>query len=186
MKNIYWVIGIVIILVIGFLFCIFFSYRSCFSYHTSGPSTIEYYKVKYCDILLENPNGCDKVSTNSIIINDADADKDNELDPGTNWNWNNPESNDSQDNLAALCYGFYNMKNETYCKMLCGCSLCSQDDPSLCDRSCESDNDCKWTCGCECISKNEECKFTNILCEAPDPSYACKCINKDCRFEKII
>ena len=57
------------------------------------------------------------------------------------------------------------------------------DDP--CDRSCESDNDCKLECGCECISKDEKCIYTGIVCEAPDPNYGCKCINNTCEYKYI-
>jgi len=62
-------------------------------------------------------------------------------------------------------------------------SLCSQDNSSLCDRTCESDDDCKLTCGCECISKNEDCRFTGILCEAPSPYEKCRCVNNKCEYK---
>lgn len=54
-----------------------------------------------------------------------------------------------------------------------------------CDRSCESDDDCKFECGCECISKNEECMYTGIVCEAPDSNYGCKCVDPACRYEYV-
>jgi len=54
-----------------------------------------------------------------------------------------------------------------------------------CDRSCESDDDCKLECGCDCISKNEKCIYTGIVCEMPDPDYGCKCVNNICKWEKI-
>ncbi|MCK4554028.1 hypothetical protein KAU19_03625 [Candidatus Parcubacteria bacterium] len=54
-----------------------------------------------------------------------------------------------------------------------------------CDRLCESDDDCELECGCECISRNEECIYTGIECELPDPNYECKCVNNSCSYERI-
>ena len=54
-----------------------------------------------------------------------------------------------------------------------------------CDRSCESDDDCKLECGCECISKNEECIYTGIECEQPEPDYGCQCVNQTCKYNYI-
>lgn len=54
-----------------------------------------------------------------------------------------------------------------------------------CDRSCQSDEDCKEECGCECISKDEECIYTGVECEAPNPDYGCKCINNTCSYKYI-
>ncbi len=72
-------------------------------------------------------------------------------------------------------------------------STCSQDaalnymgegeDP--CDRSCQVDDDCEFECGCDCISKNEQCKYTGVECEAPDPDYGCKCIDGTCIYQYI-
>ena len=60
--------------------------------------------------------------------------------------------------------------------------LCSQGNSTLCNRNCESDDNCQLTCGCECISKNEDCRFTGILCEAPSPYEKCRCINNKCEY----
>ncbi|MCK5320654.1 hypothetical protein KAJ61_04660 [Candidatus Parcubacteria bacterium] len=57
------------------------------------------------------------------------------------------------------------------------------DDP--CDRSCEFDSDCKLECGCECISKNEECIYTGLDCEAPNSDYGCQCVNQNCEYSYI-
>ncbi|MCK5459746.1 hypothetical protein KAI52_01385 [Candidatus Parcubacteria bacterium] len=54
-----------------------------------------------------------------------------------------------------------------------------------CDRSCEFDSDCKLECGCECISKDEECEYTGIECEMPNPDYGCQCVNQKCKYNYI-
>ncbi|NIM47189.1 MAG: hypothetical protein GTN40_03460 [Candidatus Aenigmarchaeota archaeon] len=165
MKKKQWIVGIIVIVIILLLFAFPFWLYCCPDAPIDGPGP----KAIACAELVESD--CEK-PTNSILVKDFDANKDNKTD--------------SADTLFELCKNYYGGETESDCKKLCGCSLCSQDDPSLCDRSCESDNDCKLTCGCECVSENEECKYTGILCEAPDPNYACKCVNKFCRFEKIL
>ncbi|NIO44902.1 MAG: hypothetical protein GTN36_05115 [Candidatus Aenigmarchaeota archaeon] len=116
-KKFYWIVFIVILILVA-IFVLLFSCSGC---GTTGHPSMEYFKVKYCSILMMSPDGCDKVSTNSIVMGDWDSDMDQELDPGTNWDWDNPNSSDSQDNLAGLCYNYYNRKNESDCKKLCGC-----------------------------------------------------------------
>ncbi|MBU3904560.1 MAG: hypothetical protein KJ906_00215 [Nanoarchaeota archaeon] len=81
--------------------------------------------------------GCTK-STNQIMITNFDADKDaveetattsgtNGLDPGTGWQtatiWTKSNLDDAvdNDNLAALCYNYYNINTEANCAALCGC-----------------------------------------------------------------
>jgi len=54
-----------------------------------------------------------------------------------------------------------------------------------CNRVCNSDEDCKEECGCGCISKEEKCIYTGVLCEAPDPDYGCKCIDNICSYKYI-
>lgn len=74
-------------------------------------------------------------------------------------------------------------------------SACTQDAASNyrggegqdpCNRSCQSDEDCKEECGCSCISKDEECIYTGVLCEEVlNSDYGCKCVNNTCSYEYI-
>lgn len=72
-------------------------------------------------------------------------------------------------------------------------STCAQDAASNymgegedpCDRSCQVNDDCKLECGCDCISKDEQCKYTGVECEAPDPDYGCRCVDGTCSYDFI-
>jgi hypothetical protein len=57
---------------------------------------------------------------------------------------------------------------------------CSDKNPNLCNKNCNSDKDCQFTCGCNCVSKDEKC-LTDINCKMLS-SFVCKCNNNKCEF----
>lgn len=67
--------------------------------------------------------------------------------------------------------------------LLSGCvdekpDICSTNNITLCNISCDTDSDCQGTC-CGCINKNETCKFEEgVLCKIP----VCKCANRKCEI----
>lgn len=81
--------------------------------------------------------------------------------------------------MAILKYDCPEITINTQC---CKETLCSQNTPSLCDKSCKSDDDCGLTCICGCISNNDNCKYTGTLCEMPGPYEKCRCINNKCEY----
>jgi len=88
--------------------------------------------------------------------------------------------------VLILISGWWFLNSKTSCTQdAASYFLSSGQGSDPCNRFCESYNDCKWECGCECISKNEECIYTNIECEAPDPLHGCRCINNICKFGKL-
>ncbi|MHA1686746.1 MAG: hypothetical protein ACTSYD_10120 [Candidatus Heimdallarchaeaceae archaeon] len=92
--------------------------------------TVESAKNDACDTLVRY--GCN-VNTNTITIDDFDADQDGAIgaaDTGSGFDWANPPAsckgsaiNAIGDNLASLCFCFYNKKSEAECKALCGCPV---------------------------------------------------------------
>jgi len=160
MKRWYWIAIILFIILIAYFILLLFI--------PPAPPLMNPQEAltKACMMLIKGD--CD-VSTDSISVGDFDADK-------------NGIENDSGDTLFALCKNYYDLKTDSECKKMCGCSLCSQNNSLLCDRSCNSDDDCELSCGCGCISKSEECRYAGIVCEAPGPYEECKCVNNECKY----
>jgi hypothetical protein len=87
-----------------------------------GGINLEAAKNNACQILVST--GC--IDSSLVVVNGFDADKDGSFDAGTGWSWTAPNCADAtgseQDNLAALCYCYYNILDEDSCKsQLCNC-----------------------------------------------------------------
>ena len=113
MKKVYWIIGIVILIVIGFLFCLVFSYCSTFGCNYCGivyiqnrplsPAFSNTVKDVACREFLDT--GCKDSS--AIRVRNFDTNMNEELDSG--------------DTLFELCKNFYGTETESQCKRVCGC-----------------------------------------------------------------
>ena len=86
--------------------------------------------------------------------------------------------------LSILVGGFFFFESQKGIIQIPGIEIsgkeCSDKNPNLCNKNCDSDTDCQFTCGCNCVSKDENC-LTDIKCKTL-PSSACKCNNNKCEF----
>jgi hypothetical protein len=113
------IVAIAVIVLLGIV-ALYFGGFNPFSTSIS----VEAAKNGACDTLVRY--GCN-VGTNTITIDDFDADQDGSNDPSTTFDWDSPGCGGTVgtrgDNLASLCYCFYNRDSEAECKKLCGCPV---------------------------------------------------------------